>query len=515
MSRTSRACISVVDLFAGPGGLAEGFTAFTPSDRRVFDVRLSIEKDPIACETLTLRRFFHLFSDPPPEYYDYLQGKITREDLFAKYPEVAKSATAAAWRAELGKTGHAAVNERVRTALGSEDRWVLLGGPPCQAYSIVGRSRMRRTHAHFESDERHLLYREYLRIVAHHSPPVFVMENVKGLLSATHGGEGIFQRILNDLEAPGKALRIDGRTRVRYRLHAVGPTARQLEIDAHSKTSDFLLLSEQHGIPQMRHRVFIVGVRSDVSVSPETLELQSTVDAFNVLDDMPPLRSRLSQGEDSPAAWRNAVRAIESQKWLRATNALEPVALEVKKVLRVLKSSNLPFGAPYVPHADRPASLSKWYRRNMSGLVQHETRSHMSEDLHRYLFSACFARIYGTSPRLRDFPTELHPDHANVDDAVNGQMFNDRFRVQLPDRPATTITSHISKDGHYFIHYAPEQCRSFTVREAARIQTFPDNYFFAGNRTQQFHQVGNAVPPLLAHGIANIVQSIFLRWKGG
>lgn len=436
--------------------------------------------------------------------------------MFAKYPAAAKSATNGAWRAELGKTGHAAVNEKVRAALSLQDRWVLLGGPPCQAYSIVGRSRMRRTHADFESDERHFLYREYLRIVAHHSPPVFVMENVKGLLSATHGGEGIFQRILRDLAAPGKALRINGRTKLRYRLHAIGPTARQdlFEEEAHSKTSDFLLLSEQHGIPQMRHRVFIVGVRSDVNVTPDTLELQSTVDAFNVLDDLPPLRSRLSQVEDSSAAWRDAVSAIESQRWLKATNSLEPVALEVKKVLGALKFSDLSFGMSYVQHTDRPAALSKWYRRNMTGLVQHETRSHMSEDLHRYLFAACFARVYGTSPRLRDFPKELHPDHRNIDDAVKGQMFNDRFRVQLPDRPATTITSHISKDGHYFIHYAPEQCRSFTVREAARIQTFPDNYLFAGNRTQQFHQVGNAVPPLLALAIANIVHSIFLRWKG-
>jgi DNA (cytosine-5)-methyltransferase 1 len=152
--------------------------------------------------------------------------------------------------------------------------------------------------------------------------------------------------------------------------------------------------------------------------------------------------------------------------------------------------------------------LRSLYDERLPVLTAHEARSHMASDLRRYLYAATFAQKTGRSPRLADFPEGLLPEHRNVELGRTGKMFSDRFRVQLADHVSTTITSHISKDGHYFIHYDPAQCRSLTVREAARLQTFPDNYFFAGPRTEQYHQVGNAVPPQLAKQIAQIVAEV-------
>jgi len=137
-------------------------------------------------------------------------------------------------------------------------------------------------------------------------------------------------------------------------------------------------------------------------------------------------------------------------------------------------------------------------------VLNHESRGHMPSDLGRYLFCAAFGQEHGRSPTSADFPNKLAPKHANWDSGD----FQDRFKVQVKLKPSSTVTSHLSKDGHAFIHWDANQCRSLTVREAARLQTFPDDYLFLGNRTQQYVQVGNAVPPLLARQIAHVVWSI-------
>ena len=183
--------IPVIDLFAGPGGLSEGFSALTNTrNQRVFKVRLSIESDEHAHRTLELRAFFRCFAkgEAPPDYYDYVAGTLTRDELFARHPTQAKAARDEAWLGELGNesTPNSLIDERIRTALEGQSAWLSIGGPPCQAYSLVGRSRIRgKSKRKYNKDPRHFLYREYLRILAEHSPPIFVMENVKGLLSAT------------------------------------------------------------------------------------------------------------------------------------------------------------------------------------------------------------------------------------------------------------------------------------------------------------------------------------------
>lgn len=206
--------IPVIDLFAGPGGLGEGFTSLVDSngDRR-FDVKVSIEKDPVAHRTLSLRAFFRSFplGAVPECYYDYVRGNMTRDELFA-HPdavEAAKHATSAARCAELGKTPQETekIDTWIKDALGGAREWALIGGPPCQAYSLAGRARMRlKDPAAFENDKRHFLYTEYLRIIHEFGPSVFVMENVKGMLTSLHGGAPIFDRILSDLTAPGNGL---------------------------------------------------------------------------------------------------------------------------------------------------------------------------------------------------------------------------------------------------------------------------------------------------------------------
>ena len=151
----------------------------------------------------------------------------------------------------------------------------------------------------------------------------------------------------------------------------------------------------------------------------------------------------------------------------------------------------------------------------MPYILNHVCRNHMESDLQRYFYAACYSLVHEISPKLTLYPDELLPAHKNVKNQSGKIVFDDRFRVQCKNKPSTTIVSHISKDGHYYIHYDPTQCRSLTVREAARLQTFPDDYFFQGPRTAQFHQVGNAVPPYLAWQIAcNIAKMLGRKPEG-
>jgi hypothetical protein len=198
--------IPVVDLFAGPGGLGEGFASYqNHSIENTFRLRLSVEMDRDAHTTLELRSFFRQFpkDQVPPEYFEHLRRDLSRDELFGRYPIEARRARNASWLAELGKVPAKELNRRIRDAVGDHRNWVLCGGPPCQAYSVVGRSRRGGID---HSDNRVYLYREYLNILAEHEPPVFIMENVKGLLSSQVRGKGLFAQLLADLHAPGPSI---------------------------------------------------------------------------------------------------------------------------------------------------------------------------------------------------------------------------------------------------------------------------------------------------------------------
>ncbi|MDB2399093.1 DNA cytosine methyltransferase [Planktomarina sp.] len=497
--------IQVVDLFSGPGGLGEGFSSCKrPDGSRAYQIAVSIEKDAAAHKTLRLRSFLRQFNAFPAEYYEWIAGNIKCPDWENLYPLEWNAAATEAICAELGNSETSAILSKRITKLKKNpcDRTLLIGGPPCQAYSLAGRSRNAGNKTYIPKDDsRHFLYREYCRVLNELSPDVFVMENVKGMLSSSVEGLAIFEQVMSDLERAGQG----------YQLLSLSEKSSLYDRPA---PKDFIIRSENYGVPQARHRVFIVGVRSDLNISAITPlpHQKATVSVKDALSGLPKLRSGLSK-QDSKQDWYEAM--IAAVQAIRVTNQ-NYHGKKINSFIELLKEVERCLHTPTV------AERSKTIRGPLSPILQpelrdflddpdligvsgNEARGHMPSDLARYLFAACFAAAEGVSPRSHQYPESLAPNHKNW----NSGKFIDRFRVQVENSPASTITSHISKDGHYFIHPDPIQCRSLTVREAARLQTFPDNYHFMGNRTEQFVQVGNAVPPFLAQQIANLLLTIF------
>lgn len=515
--------IPVVDLFAGPGGLGEGFASLEVDGRHPYRLVLSVECDPTAHQTLELRAFYREFTSrgerPPTAYYRHVRDPqgYTRSELFGAFPRQAAAARREACLATLGEPeGDAEVARRLAALTESGldfSKAVIIGGPPCQAYSLVGRSRMSRAKAAGEyvetEDRRHVLYRQYLKLLEDLQPAAFVMENVRGILSAKYEGRAIFPQILTDLEGAG------------YDLHALGGADKgddgTSSLFGETGTSDrspsdFLLLAHEYGVPQRRARVFVVGTRADLAIEtvakPSRVKRPTTV--REAIDDLPKIRSGLSRG-DSPTAWKDTVRASADN----LIHQLHDATDKIEDLLQSIAGTRSRIGGK----DDRgglfvESDIAARTEPELGGFLNHEARGHIPEDIERYLYYAAWSATEGNataSPTLGDLPTSILPDHQNVQQAAKAGTlaevaFADRFRVQVADEPSTTITSHISKDGHYYIHYDPRQCRSLTVREAARLQTFPDDYFFCGPRTEQYKQVGNAVPPMLARKIAGVVR---------
>jgi DNA (cytosine-5)-methyltransferase 1 len=422
------------------------------------------------------------------------------------YPAQWNQAELEAVCAELGKPETTATlsNSIKQIKRDSGDRTLLIGGPPCQAYSLVGRARNAGIKTYVASaDQRHFLYKEYCRVLNELSPAVFVMENVKGILSSTVEGRAIFEQVVTDLEEAGLG----------YKLFGLADDGSEGD-----SPRRFLIKAEEFGVPQARHRVIICGIRNDVAerlpstFKPTLKRHNRRVTVDDAIGSMVPLRTGLSRN-DNPAALRKAIEnALALLRSISGSyvgknpdvyiDALSDVAEHVEKLASLPRQSarrnSLGLNLP-------PMLRAFVDDERLVAIPNHDTRGHMASDLIRYMYAACFAVAEGISPKANQFPDEIAPAHANWQSG----NFADRFRVQRLNFPSTTITSHIAKDGHYFIHPDAKQCRSLTVREAARLQTFPDNYRFMGNRTEQFTQVGNAVPPYLALQIAEAILPVF------
>jgi DNA (cytosine-5)-methyltransferase 1 len=252
--------IGIVDLFSGPGGLGEGFSRVQQADgRRTFEIDLSIEKDPVAHRTLTLRSFLRKFDTAfPEEYIDFLNsGGADEPDWEALYPEQWQAAVHETLNLTLGADGTSEiVSERIAEVRRKRgDRVILIGGPPCQAYSLAGRGRKPSDLGYVaHAENRHRLYEEYIDVLRQLRPAAFVMENVKGMLSSSIEKMKVFDLVTKDLAGGGGAAE-----------YILFPLSDEPSFDGEVLPRSFIVQAEDHGVPQARHRVIIVGIRRDLS----------------------------------------------------------------------------------------------------------------------------------------------------------------------------------------------------------------------------------------------------------
>ena len=408
---TSNYKYNFIDVFSGAGGLSEGFFNCD------FNPIAHVEMNKYASETLKTRSCYYYFKkiNNLEFYYEYLKGNVSRERLYAAVPEDVLSSVI---NEEISDKTYKKIFEMIdrimqRDRINEVD--VLIGGPPCQAYSLVGRAS---APDGMEDDPRNDLYIQYARFLNKYKPKMFVFENVPGILTAKGGV--IWKR-------------------VKQRLRTVGYNIEYRLVNAH----DF-------GVLQHRKRVIIIGWRKDLDLRyPEFARVHVNAIVNDLLNDL----CHLAPGE-------------EHNEYIAEPNE-------------------------YL--------IESGIRDELDILTDHQTRN--IRDVDRDIYRIAIEMWNDNHRRLHytDLPENLQFHN-------NRASFLDRFKVVEGDmESAHTMLAHISKDGHYYIHPDIGQARSLSVREAARIQSFPDNYYFEGPRTAKFVQIGNAVPPLMAKGIAGAV----------
>lgn len=403
-----------IDLFAGAGGFSEGFK------RAGFEPVAHVEVDPAACFTLKTRLAYYYLTENKKmdTYVNYLKGEITREQLYASVPSHILDSVI---NIAIGNENNSQIFQTIEKLNGKRDIDIIVGGPPCQAYSLVGRSR---DENRMKGDPRNYLYIQYGKFLDRYRPKLFVFENVLGLLSAENG----------------KYFR-----NIQEYFRCLGYTVESFKVNAN-----------EFGVLQNRKRVIITGWLRELNLSMGDLSdkgsLKYKVGA--VFQDLPKIKD--GGGKDKYSTYTKPINAY----------------LQFAKI-----------------------------RNGINVLTQHVARPHTKQDKEIYRIAITKWKKDKERVDYNDLPERLKTHN-------NRKAFLDRFKVVAKNLPySQTVVAHIAKDGHYYIHPDIKQNRSISVREAARLQSFPDDYYFEGTkegqiRTNAFRQIGNAVPPLMIEKIA-------------
>lgn len=413
-----------IDLFAGAGGLSEGFI------QAGFEPIAHVEIEKSACNTLKTRTAYHYLKSIKKDkiYLSYLKGEISREELYENVPDALLRSVI---NLPIGNETNIEIHNKIDELLGANKVDLIIGGPPCQAYSLVGRSR---SETKMEGDPRNYLFVHYAQYLKKYHPKMFVFENVIGLKSAKKG------QYLKEMKS--------------------------LFSEKGYNVKLFTLEAVNFGVLQNRKRIIIIGWQKNIKIELPDLEDIKVDKNFLVqelLEDLPKIKA--GGGADKFLNYKT-----------ESTNYLKQYAL----------------------------------RNGVDVLTQHVARPHREQD--KEIYKIAVQRWEKKQERLNynDLPERLKTHQ-------NRTSFFDRFKVVAADLPySQTVVAHISKDGHYYIHPDIKQNRSLSVREAARLQSFPDNYYFEGeregaNRTAAFKQIGNAVPPLMANAIAKSIKELLCQ----
>lgn len=400
---------NIIDLFAGAGGLSEGFI------QAGFKPIAHVEMDKDACDTLRTRACYHYLvaNGQKDVYYSYLKGEISRETLYESVPSKVVDSVI---NVEISDKTIKDTFKKIKKLAGSKHIDFIIGGPPCQAYSLLGRHDKR-----MEDDPRTRLYLQYGKFLQEFQPYGFVFENVPGLLSAKKGEH--FRNLREYFDSLG------------YSLHYK------------------MLDASDYGVLQTRKRLIIVGWRQEYDLGYPNIPRKKADAVINdILGDLPEL-----------------------------------YAGDVKMV------------APYRTTANSYLLTSGIRDKEEMLVTQNITRPLNPNDAKIYAYAVQKWNEEHTRIKNNTLPEEIRTQN-------NETSFLDRFKVVDGQGYSHTVIAHLSKDGHYYINPNEKYNRSISMREAARIQSFPDNFYFEGPRSAKFKQIGNAVPPLMANAIAKSIQ---------